>query len=1162
MEYVLITILLLVGAVIAGRLLRGRLGPEPPTTVATAPPPAEPPPDTPSVYETILPLMEVFNTVAHPSELVGFPAVMATVALFQDSACPDERLLKFACGDHVGLRCAAFLAIAERGPAYTATDRVVAEVATLSPWFQYFGLRAVAACVPANQPVVGELLINISIDVGGRSWAGQAPAVESLREFLIARVQAGEPAGFTPAQQQMIEQHGSAFDIRRLLGRLGDDVTEGWRSSVEPVTRGADESSTDLASTGTDGRGAPGPKRTTLSQLGRVWDQAPLAPGRQLLETPAQPALVDRLLRALEATPPRPCLLVGEPGVGKRAIFEALARRLLALHWKILEAGHTDIIANQKYLGEMEGRLQIYVREMSRPRRLWFIPDLGELRATGSHEHKQTGALHLLLPLFEAGDLRVVGTLTPSAWDALQQSVPAARGLFEVITIEPLGSEESQALARARLAAGSTPGPDLPAPEDDRVIGEAWLLAQQFLSSRAAPGNLLQLIDQTRRRVARAGSRQVFGRTDLIATLAELTGLPTSFLDDRQNYDLQEVRAFFRERILGQDEAVECLVQRIAMLKAGLSDPSRPQGVFLFAGPTGTGKTEIAKVLAEFLFGTPDRLIRVDMSEYNERGAGARLLRAGSALAEAGGGSLVSRVRQRPFSVVLLDEFEKAASDVWDLFLQVADDGRLTDDHGETVDFRHTIIILTSNLGARVPTASGVGFGRGVDAFRPQEVEKALDLVFRKEFINRLDRVVVFRPFTRETMRELLRLEIRKAERRRGLRHRDWATIWDDSAVDFLLERGFTGDLGARPLRRAVERYLLEPLATIIAQGRNPAGDQFLFVHTDGDRLIADFIDPDAPAPPRGDETPAGAGVDGVATPQSVLLTGRGDEHDLAALARVHADLEDRVRADDLRRRKSEGLAAMARSDFWEKDDRFAVLGRIESIDRVESGLESAGQLLEMLTTPTRGGRGTLPGRAVSPELLVKLAGSLHLLDAAVTALVRDESWDAYLLVDAGGDGGAPTAEADTWARRIAAMYERWADQRRFKRDVLLESGGQGGQPWRQVTALSGYAACQLLGPENGLHVWEEPDPRREGGFRRQPVLVRAVAQPQRAAADRATATREALDLLIAPSPDRLQLVRHYRELPSPLVRDRVKGWRTGRLERVLAGDFDLMGGG
>ncbi|MBK8167285.1 MAG: AAA family ATPase [bacterium] len=1161
MPYLAILAALVFAAILVVRALRQRprtRPAEPATPPAPRPAapstPEAPPAPTTSIYAAIGPLGEAFNIVAHPSELSGHPAMTATLALLRDPGVTDQRLLDLAYGDHNGLRCAAFLAMAERGAAFTATTRVIDDASTLPPWYVWFALRAIAACAPPQEPVTGRLLTCITIDAGGRGWSANPSAVDHLRGFVQGRLAGGETPGFTDEEWKVIERHGNAFDLRRLLERISTELMAGWLAALDE-REGAPEAGPVDAATPTDRREAPpsGP----LSELGRVWGRIPATAGRRLLPMPAQAALVERLRRNLEATPPRPSLLVGEPGAGKRAVVEALAVQLRNAGWRILEAGHADIIANQKYVGDMEGRLQLYLRELGRPQRLWFIPDLGELRSTGAHDQRHSGALHQLLSHFEAGDVRVVGTMTPSAWEALQQALPAARGVFDVLKLEPLDDTAAMSLARAWLTdGGETAGPQ---PGDERVVDEAWLLARQFLGDRAAPGNLLQLLDRARRRVQAAGDRATFDRADLIAALSELTGLPTAFLDDRQGFDLQSVRAFFRERVLGQDEAVECLVHRIAMLKAGLGDPSRPQGVFLFAGPTGTGKTEIAKVLADYLFGSPDRLVRLDMSEYNERGAAARLLRA-QAQAGGTGSPLVSRIRQRPFSVVLLDEFEKAAPDVWDLFLQVADDGRLTDDQGETVDFRHTIIILTSNLGARLATGTGVGFSRAVDGFRPQDVEKAVEKSFRREFVNRLDRIVIFRPFTRETMRELLRLEIRKAEGRRGLRQRDWATIWDDSAVDFLLERGFTVDLGARPLRRAVERYLLEPLATTITQGRNPGGDQFLYVHADGDRLALDFIDPDAPAEPAVAAAPAATG-DEALTPQQVLLGGRGGPRELAALAATHAALVERLEADDLRRRKSEALAAMNGPDFWDDDGRFAVLELIENIDRVESGLQGAGQLLERLAFTASARRGAASPRAVPADLVAKLAGSLHLLEAALGALERDATWDAYLLVDAAGDGAQGGPDADAWARRVATMYERWAAARRLKREVLLEAGGAAGRSWRQVASISGYGACPLLDNEGGLHVWEEPDPRREGGFRRQQALVRVVAQPSRAPADRAAALREAEHLLGAAVPDRLRLVRHYRELPSPLVRDRIRGWRSGRLERVLDGAFDLISG-
>ena len=214
------------------------------------------------------------------------------------------------------------------------------------------------------------------------------------------------------------------------------------------------------------------------------------------------------------------------------------------------------------------------------------------------------------------------------------------------------------------------------------------------------------------------------------------------------------------------------------MIKAGLTDPTRPQGVFLFVGPTGTGKTEIAKTLAEFLFGSPNRMIRLDMSEFQEPEALSRILGEQKEMSEnTKNTALVNLIRNQPFSVVLLDEFEKAHPNIWDLFLQVFDDGRLTDRRGNSADFRHCIIILTSNLGANIPHGTNIGFTKS-SGFTSGSVERAVGQVFRREFLNRLDRIIVFRPLARSVMKDILHKELDQVVDRRGLRTRNWAVEW------------------------------------------------------------------------------------------------------------------------------------------------------------------------------------------------------------------------------------------------------------------------------------------------------------------------------------------------------------------------------------------------
>ena len=372
-------------------------------------------------------------------------------------------------------------------------------------------------------------------------------------------------------------------------------------------------------------------------------------------------------------------------------------------------------------------------------------------------------------------------------------------------------------------------------------------------------------------------------------------------------------------------------------------------------------------------------------------------------------------------------------------------------------------------------------------------------------------------------MREILEAELTAVLARRGLRSRQWAVEWDDSALEFLLSAGFTPDLGARPLKRAVERHFLTPLALAIAAHDYPSGDQFLFVRAaEGGGLAVTFVDPDAPA--EGAAPPPAAGE----APSLRTLAREGGPA-LDVLAGAYAAARAQVDDADWQGAKAAALERMREPGFWEDDGRFAVLADVELRDRIEAGLRTAGSLLGRLRSARR-----------PPSALVRRAAQrLLLLDGALAALAGGEPAEALLRVDA-------TAAGAEFAAQVVGMYRAWAHERGMRLEVVEERTGRN---YRLVATVGGFAAFRTLAPEAGLHVLELPDGR--GGFERRRVRV-SVAPDVPGGPPPAEA-------LAAAAAGRARIVRRYRERPAPLVRDAVRGWRTGRLDLVLAGGFDLM---
>ncbi|MFL6335192.1 MAG: AAA family ATPase [Pyrinomonadaceae bacterium] len=1130
-----------------------------PETTVTAQPPAETDArddaaaaetgEEPSdVYAAARAMEEFFNDTTHPRELLGHEGFRRAVELSIGPETTTRSLLARAAEGNALVACISLEALRQRkGDDEEVVEGILRDINAYFYWPRFFALRALAAHA-GTRGVLAPLLVRLN-----STWREPIP-LQALCEF-VGKIDGGgalTPRELTEASDALglgSEQWNEVFATLDAIDVHLPVMTRGelarWRDTRQTAE--------------------------FVKTFGRVWEDE----GREVFVLDSVAARVSELEAAIDREPARSVLLVGESGTGKTALVRALAARLRADGWLVFEAAPAEVLAGQTYIGQIEERVQTVVRQLQGKRVLWVMPNFHEALWAGRHRYSPTGLLDLLLPHIESGAIRIIGEVPALAYEQLVRLRPRLRTAMQTCRIAPLSDEETLELGRRwaehrgthKLAwQGMHESVDtsyfLPR-ASERTLREALQLAKQYLDDKAAPGNLLLLLEATDRRLRADENRSdVVELDDLLVTLSQLTGLPVQILDEREGLDLSELRAFFEKRVLGQPEAVDCLVERVAMIKAGLTDPTRPQGVFLFVGPTGTGKTEIAKTLAEFLFGSPERMIRLDMSELQTWESQGRIL--GETDETSDSAALVNQIRKQPFSVVLLDEFEKAHPSVWDLFLQVFDDGRLTDRRGNTADFRHSVIIMTSNLGATLPHGASVGFSQEQAQFAAGSVERAVGRAFRREFVNRIDRVVVFRPLGRGVMRDLLRKELNDVLTRRGLRTRQWAVEWDESAVEFLLEKGFTADLGARPLKRAVERYLLSPLALTIVNHQFPEGDQFLFVRSsaDGSSLDVQFVDPDAPAEgevtvEEVEELSFDEEVSRELRLESVALDPKGTPEELRLLQEQYDEVAARVEDEAWRGRKEGALCEMQSADFWSAPERFSVLGAVEYMDRIEAGLDTAGSLLARL----RGDRKRLP-----PDLVARLAEQLYLLDSACRGMAEGQPRDAFLLVNAVREPGADRARSEEFARTLVRMYRRWAERRRMRIELLEEhdgarANGSGPEEYRALLAVSGYAAYTILRHESGLHVLETPQDEKSS-FRRVAAAVRVVGQPEEPPGRGGReALREQAERALSADPNapQQQVVRRYREEPSPLVRDSARGWRTGRLELVLDGDFDLI---
>ena len=630
---------------------------------------------------------------------------------------------------------------------------------------------------------------------------------------------------------------------------------------------------------------------------------------------------VERIIQILSRRTKNNPVLIGEPGVGKSAVVEGLAQRIVAgnipeslKNKRIISLDLAGMLAGAKYRGEFEERLKAVMEEATRAGNvILFIDELHNIIGAGSAEGAMDAA-NILKPALARGEMQCIGATTFDEYRKHIEKDAALQRRFQPVTVgEPSREEAIEILKGIRDRYEAHHKVKI---QDDAIVA-AVELSDRYITDRFLPDKAIDLMDEAAAKVridaytapldmkeleqklesirkekeeavvgqnfekaaqmrdqdqelnremeekkkawqeAQDSRELVVTEEEIASTVAAWTGIPVKKLTEDESQRLLNLEKILHERVIGQEEAVVAVSRAIRRARAGLKEPNRPIGSFIFLGPTGVGKTELSRALAEAMFGDENAMVRLDMSEYMEKHSVSRMI--GSPPGYVGydeGGQLTEAVRRRPYSVVLFDEIEKAHPDVFNTLLQILEDGRLTDGKGRTVDFRNTIIIMTSNVGAHsIGRNRTMGFGANNDAksvadydAMKENVMEELKRTFRPEFLNRIDDIIVFHSLTEEDIKSIAGLMLNSLGKR--LRERNVELKFDDAAVAYFVKEGYDPTYGARPLRRAIQQKLEDRLSEALLAGHISLGDIVEVSAEDGELTVkrAGRIQEEAPA--------------------------------------------------------------------------------------------------------------------------------------------------------------------------------------------------------------------------------------------------------------------------------------------------------------------------